>query len=220
MSETTATAPRTTAGRATLTPVLREVGLPLGAYYLLTKGFHVSTLDGLLISSVIPAVRSVWSVVRERRVNVLAGLILGVNLVGAAVSLTTGDARLMIAKDGVVSSAIGLAILVSALIGRPIMSQVVRQMAGRGDARRLAAWDRLHAGSASFRRAELGFSLVWGTALLAECAARVVGAYTLPVHTMVWLSTVLLVGALAAAFAAMRPFAARLGRELRAEAGE
>ncbi len=40
--------------------------------------------------------------------------------------------------------------------------------------------------------------MIWGSALLAECAARVAGAFTLPVATMVWLSTVLLVGAIVA----------------------
>jgi hypothetical protein len=38
------------------------------------------------------------------------------------------------------------------------------------------------------------FSAIWGL-LLADCAARLIGAYTLPVTTMVWLSTVLTLGA-------------------------
>ncbi len=42
------------------------------------------------------------------------------------------------------------------------------------------------------------FSVIWGSALLAECVARVAGAFTLPVATMAWLSTVLLVGAIVA----------------------
>lgn len=33
-------------------------------------------------------------------------------------------------------------------------------------------------------------------ALLAECVVRIVGAYTLPVDTMVWLGTVVLLGAI------------------------
>ncbi len=36
-------------------------------------------------------------------------------------------------------------------------------------------------------------------ALLAECAARLVSAYTLPVTTMVWLGTVFTFGAIALA---------------------
>jgi hypothetical protein len=33
---------------------------------------------------------------------------------------------------------------------------------------------------------------VWGLALLAECVVRIVGAYTIPVDTMVWLGSVIL----------------------------
>ena len=40
------------------------------------------------------------------------------------------------------------------------------------------------------------FSTIWGVALLAECAARLVGAYTLAVTTMVWLGTVFTMSAI------------------------
>ncbi len=68
----------------------------------------------------------------------------------------------------------------------------------KGDAAKSAAWDRLAAGSPRFRKAERTFSLVC-VALLAECVARIVGAYTLPVDTMVWLGTVVMLGAIAVA---------------------
>jgi ABC-type sugar transport system ATPase subunit len=60
----------------------------------------------------------------------------------------------------------------------------------------LAGQSRLAAGSARFRRFELLYSTIWGVALLADCAARLVGAYTLPVTTMVWMSTVLTLSAI------------------------
>lgn len=41
--------------------------------------------------------------------------------------------------------------------------------------------------------------MIWGCALLAECAARLVGAYTLPVATMAWLGTVITIGAIGVA---------------------
>ncbi|WP_239472013.1 hypothetical protein [Streptomyces sp. NEAU-S7GS2] len=69
----------------------------------------------------------------------------------------------------------------------------------RGSAAGNAAWERLMAGSERFRRAERRFSAIWATALLTECVVKVVGAYTVPVHTMVWLGTVLTVVAVLAA---------------------
>jgi len=58
------------------------------------------------------------------------------------------------------------------------------------------------AAATRFRRLELAFSTIWGLAPLAECAARLVGAYTLPVTTMVWLGTVMTLGAIALAIVA------------------
>ncbi|MFK8849256.1 hypothetical protein [Streptomyces sp. Ac-502] len=72
-------------------------------------------------------------------------------------------------------------------------------MADPGDAAKGAAWDRLTARSARFRRVQSRHSAVWGAALLGECVARVIGAFTLPVDTMVWLGTVMLVVAIVVA---------------------
>jgi hypothetical protein len=121
---------------------------------------------------------------------------LAVNVAGIAVSFLTGDPRAMIAKDSIVSSVVAIAILASVAARRPLMSAGLKPFLTKGAADRTAAWDRLAASSARFRRLELLFSAVWGVALLAECAARLAGAYTLPVSTMVWLGTVFTLGAI------------------------
>jgi hypothetical protein len=181
-----------------LRPLLIDVGVPLGSYYLLRAGFGLSLWLSLALSSVGPAVRSVASLVGERKLNVLALLMLAVNLAGIAVSFLTGDPRAMIAKDSVISSVIALAILGSVALRRPLMSEGLQVFVTRGAADRTAAWHRLAAGSARFRRFELLYSTIWGVTLLADCAARLVGAYTLPVTTMVWMSTVLTLSAIGA----------------------
>ena len=82
------------------------------------------------------------------------------------------------------------------------MSAGLKPMFTRGDAAKTAAWDKASADSAIFRRLERRYSLIWGGALLAECAARLVGAFTLPVDTMVWLGTVMTLGAIGVAIVA------------------
>lgn len=200
---TVAAAPQTAAGsplRQGLVPLVVDVALPIGSYYLLSKGFGLSELASLACSSAIPAVRTVWGIVVRRQFNPLAALMLVVNVAALLLSLLSGDPRLMLAKDSGVSSVIGISIVVSAFLGRPIMSTVLRPMFGRGSAARLVVWDRLSASSVAFRRAERTYSIVWGSVLLAECVARVVGAYTLPVDTMVWLGNVILLAAIMLAF--------------------
>ncbi|WP_328554179.1 VC0807 family protein [Streptomyces sp. NBC_00358] len=219
---TTTSVPAGTAGpRPSFLPLIVDVAVPVGSYYLLKNGFGMSTLAALGWSSVVPAVRTVWSVVKERRVNALAGLILFVNVVGLALSLVAGDPRLMLAKDSGVSSAIGIGVLMSVKLGRPMMTAGMKPFLVKGDAARSAAWDRLAAGNERFQKAERTFSLVWGTVLLGECVARIVGAYTLPVETMVWLGTVVMVASMVLAFLisgrfAVVPMERMLERELAA----
>src|SRR5215831_9121446 len=181
---------------AALRPLAIDVGIPLATYYLLRDAFGVSLWLSLALSSIGPAVRSVAGLVAGREPNVLAMLMLAVTLAGITVSFLTGDPRAMIAKDSIVSSVIAFAILGSVAVRRPLMSAGLKPYLTRGNAERLAAWDRLSSTSARFRRLELAFSTIWGVVLLAECAARLVGAYTLPVATMVWLGTVFALGAI------------------------
>ncbi|MCC9307950.1 hypothetical protein LN042_12745 [Kitasatospora sp. RB6PN24] len=207
-----------------LLPLAVDVALPLGTYYA-ARAFGVGLVPALIVSSVVPAVRTVYGLVRSHRAGAgsrtgggLAPLILAVNVVGLVSTFITGDPRLMIAKDGLVSSAIGIGILVSVVRGRPVMSAGLRPFLTKGEAAREAAWEALRtgsgqvgtAGSAAFRRSELAYSVVWGVALVLECVIRVVGAYTLPLATMVWLPTVLLIGAIVVAIVISGPFTERM----------
>jgi hypothetical protein len=184
--------PRPGAGLATaLRPLVIDVGIPVGSYYLLHGAFGLSVWLSLALSSVGPAIRAVAGAAADRKLNLLAAGMLAVNLAGLVVSFLTGDPRAMLAKDSLVSSVIAFAILASVAARRPLMSAGLKPFMTKGTPERAAAWDRLSAGSARFRRLELLFSAIWGFALLGDCVGRLVGAYTLPVTTMVWLSTVM-----------------------------
>ena len=177
-------------------PLIVDVAVPLGSYYLFKDAFGMSTFAALAWSSVVPALRTGWSAVKERKANGLAGLILVVNVVSLLLSFVSGDPRLMLAKDSAVSSTVAIGILVSVVLGKPMMTAGLKPFLVKSDAAKEAAWQRLASGAAAdsavFLRKERAFSIVWGVALLAECVVRVVGAYTVPVDTMVWLGGVIL----------------------------
>ncbi|MFJ4633730.1 VC0807 family protein [Streptomyces sp. NPDC088847] len=203
-------------------PLLMDVAVPIGSYYLLKSAFGMSTVAALGWSSVVPAVRTVWGVVAERTINAFAALILFVNVVGLLLSFVAGDPRLMLAKDSGISSAVGIGILVSVVMGKPMMTAGMKPFLVKGDPARDAAFERLLSGSAAFQRAERRFSLVWGVMLLAECIARIVGVYTLPVDTMVWLGTVVMIGTIAVTSVisggiAVGPMAEMIDAELKTE---
>jgi len=205
------------APKSSLLPLLLDVGVPLGSYYLLHNAFGVSVVAALAWSSVVPAARTIYGVVRERELNALAALMLVVNVVGIGISLATGDPRLMIAKESGVSSVIALAILISVALRRPLMSAGLKPYMTKGSPQKIAAWNRLSAGSPRFRRMEGLFSAIWGVALLAECVARLIGAFTLPVSTMVWLSTVFTMSAIGLAIMVGSVASVPIDKMIRAE---
>jgi hypothetical protein len=177
----------------TLMPLVVDVAVPLGSYYLL-RAAGCGLVTSLALSSIAPAARTVFGLVRNRTLNGLATLIVAVNVVSIAISFWSGDPRIMLAKDGAVSSTIGIAILISAFAGRPLMTAGLRPFLIKADAAKAAAFDRLQVSSPRFRRLERTFSLIWGVFLLGECVTRVICAFTLPVGTMVWLGTVIMLG--------------------------
>ncbi|WP_431679733.1 VC0807 family protein [Kitasatospora sp. KL5] len=198
-------------------PLLVDVAVPLGVYYAAHGLLGLGLVASLGISSAVPAVRTVAGLLRHRSLNGLALVMLVVNTVGITLSAVSGDPRLMLAKDGAISSVIGLSVIVSAFAGKPLMTAGLKPFVVKGIAARAAAWERLAAGSTAFRRQERNFSLVWGSALVAECIARVVGAYTVPVETMVWLGTVFLVAAIAVGILGGNVFAERIAEQVVAE---
>jgi formate-dependent nitrite reductase membrane component NrfD len=201
-----------------LRPLLIDVGIPLGTYYLLHNAFGVSLWLSLALSSIGPVLRATAGLVAKRELNWLAVLMLAVGGAGIVVSFLTGDPRTMIAKDSIVSSVIAFAILGSVALRRPLMSAGLKPFMTRGEPRRTAAWDRLSTASPRFRRLEMLFSTTWGLVLLAECTARLVGAYTLPVTTMVWLGTVMTLGSIAVAIVAGGAAAGPIQKMIDAEA--
>jgi hypothetical protein len=173
-----------------LRPLAVDLGIPLGTYYVVRDGMGASLWLSLAVASIGPALRAAYGMVRQHEMNLLATLMLAVNLAGLAVSFLTGDPRAMIAKDSLVSSVIAVAVLLSVAARRPLMTPGLRVYLTSGTPERNAAWDRLMARSAGFRRLDQLYSGIWGVALLADCIARVAGAYSLPVTTMAWLGTV------------------------------
>jgi hypothetical protein len=173
-----------------------DLGIPLGTYYLLRDGLSVSLWLSLAVSSVGPAVRSVYAMVAQHELNLLATLMVLVNAAGIVVSFLTGEPRAMIAKDAIVSSVIAFTMLGSVAVGRPLMTPGLKLFLTKGARQRDEAWDRLQAGSTAFRRLEKLYTAIWGGTLLADCVARCVGAYALPVPTMVWLGGVMTIGAI------------------------
>ena len=190
MNSTAPTAPPTTAPRPDrarwLLGLLLDVGLAPITYYLLKLG-GVADRTALLVGTVAVAVRIGYVAVRRRRFDVLSGFMLAVNLVSLLCSVLTGDPRLVLARDPIISATIGALFLATCASGRPAMFHVSKRM-HPGGPRQWAVWDRLVRDEPRFRRPFQVTTLVWSVALLAEATARGLLIYRVPVSVAVGLS--------------------------------
>ncbi|WP_067672009.1 VC0807 family protein [Nocardia miyunensis] len=199
--------------RAIARQMLRDIGAPLITYYAL-HALGVSNLIALGAGTVVSGLFVLVEVVRKRKIDFFAGVILTGFVVGFAITFISGDARFMLAKDSVVTGLIGLAFLVSAVVGKPLVYLAARSGASGSDPAKAAAFEERYRTRPTMRRAFSRLSAMWGAGLLAEAALRVVLVYQLPVSTMVWLSTVMMV----VTFALLMGISLALGRRWKAAA--
>ncbi len=89
---------------------------------------YTGGLAALALSALPPAIESVWSVVRKRKLDVASSLVLG----GIAVSLILialgGSERVLLLRDSLITSVVGLVIAISALFPRPLLYYLFRQV--------------------------------------------------------------------------------------------
>ena len=203
-------------GNALLKTLAIEIAVPTAVYY----GLHslgASDFAALAASGVFPLARTLFQFAKDRTLNGLALVVLTTNVVGMLLTFVTGDARMMIAKDSLGSGITGLVMLASAFTAAPIMTKTMRPFLTRGHAAREAAWDRL-GGTKRFDAVLQRCTVIWGIGFVLESSARIAGAFTLPVSTMVWLSTVLFAGAFAVIMVVSGKVAEQAGKMLAAEA--
>ena len=203
-------------GNALLKTLAIEIAVPTGVYY----GLHslgASDFTALAVAGVFPLARTLYQFAKDRTLNGLALVVLVTNVVGMLLTFVSGDARMMIAKDSLGSGITGLVILASAFTAAPIMTRTMRPFLTRGKAENEAAWERLgrnEAFNAILRRC----SVIWGIGFVLESTVRIVGAFTLPVPTMVWLSTTIFAVSFAVIMVVSGKVAEKAGKMIAAEA--
>jgi hypothetical protein len=159
--------------------------LPIGLYYAL-RAIGMGLYLTLLISAALPAAAALVRLLRSRRVNGLAVYTVTMMLLSTGISLIAGSPRFMLARQAWLTAATGICFLASAWTARPLAYLYTRPLLER---RSWAGnipydWDDLWARLPHFRRLWRVGSALWGVALLADSALRIVMAYTLPVDAV------------------------------------
>ncbi|MGW3046044.1 VC0807 family protein [Kitasatospora sp. NPDC001159] len=167
-----------------LIPVLLDLVLPLGFYYGL-RAAGVDQWHALLWSAAVPAVVVLVRLVRTRRIDFPALLILSMIALGLVLSALTGDPRALLVREawtGMLGGLIGVWLLASVLYGRPALMVMFRSFvlvkAGEDG---LRAWEGRWGEDAGFRHGLRVLTTLWGIASLLNALAQLAFAYLLPV---------------------------------------
>ncbi len=170
-----------------------DVGLPVLTYYALHL-LGATDWVALLAATGVAGIRIAWGALRHRTVNQFATVMLLVYGIGLVLALVTGDPRTLLLKSSLITGAVGMVFLVTALRGRrPLTLSALQSFAP----------DKADAFAEAYRTdpdVRHGFRLtstVWGAGLLAEALLRIPLVYLLPVDIGVGASEALLVATFA-----------------------
>jgi hypothetical protein len=166
-----------------LVTVLFDIGAPIGLFYVL-RALGFSEFAALLTSGVAPGLSTIIQVARTRRLDRLAVFIVGVTVLTAGAALIGGSPRFLLAKEGVVTAAIGGWLLANTWADRPVVFAFARALLEGRVGPAGESWDVLWEWLPGFRRIWRVASMIWGGAIILDAVVRFVFAYTLPVDAV------------------------------------
>ena len=184
--------------RANVLTVAFEVIVPMVLFYGL-RAAGVSQWWALMAGVLVAAPYVVWTVVRNRKVDLVALVTMSVLVLSVVLGLLSDDPRTLAIREGWTAALGGLFgawMLVTVFTGKPAQLTLGRTIAeikrgAEGADAWVARWDT----DARFRRGLRIDTAAWGGVLLASAVVHVILVYTLPIDlisavtTVVWFAT-------------------------------
>lgn len=169
----------------TLRTVGVQVVLPVGVYLLLVQ-LGTSAAWALVGSAGVSVVVLGLEWTRSRELSTLGLLVLVQFVLGIAVAGLTGNPRLVLLKDYVVTAAIALGAAASLGLPRPFIARVRRDLSPDR-----SNFDRRWTQQAAFRRVHRRLTLLWAAGLLGQAAVAAAVIYSTPITVAVIATNVL-----------------------------
>ncbi|WP_063125837.1 VC0807 family protein [Nocardia fusca] len=194
------------AQRAIVLSLLVNAVAPIAVCY----GLRAAGVDhwwALMLGLVAPAAKAVHSVIVNRRIDMLGGLVMSVLLLSVGLSFLTGSPRTLLARDGWITGLAGVWIFLT-LLRTPYYLAVLRLFTGGSSREQInGAWRDTPA----FRRVVYVGTMIWGSALLLDAATTVVLAYTMPIDSVPLIGALKLVAVIVLAEVGSRAYFRRKG---------
>lgn len=175
--------------RATVVTLFLDAGLSVLAYVAFRVA-GASPFSALVAGAVVALARAGWVLARRRQVDPFALFMVGIYVVGLALSFLSGSPRFLLVKESFGTAVAGLAFVLTCLRGKPLAYHASARVAAPTPEER-AEWEVLWTTEPTFRHRFVVMSLVIGGALLAEAAVRIPFVFVLPIDVMAVVSPVL-----------------------------
>ncbi|HEX2911804.1 MAG TPA: VC0807 family protein [Chloroflexia bacterium] len=162
--------------REAILSILINGAAPLVIYSLLSS--HMAEVPALTIAALVPVLDNLFQFARHRRLDFFGIFMLAALLLSIGVTLLGGDARLILVRESLITGLLGLVMLGSMLLPRPMLFHFAAHFMCGHDRVRLAEFNARWKYS-YFRFVMYLMTLVWGVSLLGEAIIRTIMAFNM-----------------------------------------
>lgn len=170
--ETTQRASRIATIRSIASSILINGALPLIIYWALKNYTHVSEFIALVASGIPSLIDSIVGIIRRKRIDFLAGIILAGIVISLIITVLGGSPKIYLIRESFFTVAFGLVFLISLLFPRPLIFYLSRYFMTGNHPENIPWFNSLWQ-HANFRTMMRVMTAVWGVGLLLEAAIRV-----------------------------------------------
>jgi hypothetical protein len=175
--------------------IVINIVLPIVLYLVLKSYTQASDLLALVISGVPSMIDSIVGVIRRKRIDLLAGLVLTSIAISLILIALGGNPKIYLVRESFFTAAFGLAYLVSLLFPKPFAFYFSRYFATGNHPENIPWFDSLWQYQ-QFRHMMRVITVAWGIGLLLEAVLRTILVMTLSIEQFLIISPFVLYGTL------------------------
>ena len=157
--------------RALLPTLAFDIAGTMALYYLLVHFYGGASVWPVLGASLVPVISNVYNFVKRRSLDIVGIIVLVGLVVGVIPALFGGSQRLLLVRESFVTGLIGVVLIVSALVRRPLGFVVIKEFLTANEALPDERFELLWK-SRSFRRGIRRMTISWGALLVGEFVLR------------------------------------------------
>ncbi|HTI15074.1 MAG TPA: VC0807 family protein [Dictyobacter sp.] len=161
--------------------------LPFLIYQVMTTFLHQPMFISLVVTGIPSIVMSIVTLIRKRRIDFLAGIVLAGIVVGLILTFVSHDARLMLVRESFFTAALGLVFLISLLFPKPLIYYIGRSFMTENNPEQLSRFESRWL-QPEFRTKTRVQTAILGVGLFAEAVVRCILVFKLPISQFLAIS--------------------------------